>query len=184
MAALSPTHFLLWARLTTASPAPPVTLRHTANQNSGVGVARQPPAHAPGAGLICRKPLLPGLCVCIICLCVMIGCVCVFCVCVSSGFVCGCVCVYHAWVCVCVCCVGVCVCVSCVCVCVCVSSQPSMSEALALWLAHCLYHFLCFSPVHHPVSLSVSPRPSIPSIPPLSLPLSAPPPSSPPPSSP
>ncbi len=39
MAALSPAHFLLWARLTTASPAPSVTPSEGTNRRTSVGVS-------------------------------------------------------------------------------------------------------------------------------------------------
>ena len=57
MAALSPAHFLLWARLTTASPAPSVTPKRRERIAERVWVS--PPAHAPGTSLICQPPHPP-----------------------------------------------------------------------------------------------------------------------------
>lgn len=64
MAALSPAHFLLWTRLTTASPAPSVTPSEGTNQRTMVGVS---PSTCPKhwSYLSVPPPFLDHVCVCV-----------------------------------------------------------------------------------------------------------------------
>ena len=78
MAALSPAHFLLWARLTTASPAPSVTPSEGTNRRTRVGVSS---STCPRRKSYLSDPPFLGpqvsICVCVsVCLCVCV-CVCV-----------------------------------------------------------------------------------------------------------
>ena len=74
MAALSPAHFLLWARLTTASPAPSVTPSEGTNRWTSVGVFSSTCPRRKSYLSVPPFSWTTSVCVCV-CVCVCFACV-------------------------------------------------------------------------------------------------------------